>query len=106
VLQPRDGGVERGLASEVQLAQELQRVAQVLAGCFLGWIPLVATAALHRAAPVRSPPPIHHVTPLDRRGHCAHGLPSREHSAVDTVSAVRQEAGGGQGAHDGMNLAL
>jgi len=104
VLQPRDGGVERGLAPEVQLAQELQRVPKMLARCFLRRIPLVATAALQCAAPVGSPTPIHYVPPLDRHG--ADGLPARERPAVDTVSAVREEAGGRQGAHGGMNVAL
>jgi len=107
VLQPRHGGVERRFANEGQLAQELQRVSKMLAGRFHGGISLLFPApTLERAPTVRSPPPVDHVAPLDRGGHCAHGLPSRERSTVDTVSAVRQEAGGGQGAHGGINLAL
>lgn len=97
MLQPRDGGVERRLADEMQLAQELQRVSQVLAGRFEGGVPLWPTPALERAAPVRSPPPIDHMAALDR--HRGHGLPARERPPVDAVSAVGEKTSGGHGAH-------
>jgi len=87
VLQPRHGGVERRLANEGQLAQELQRVSKMLAGRFHGGISLLLPApTLERAPPVRSPPPVDHAASLDRHG--GNGLPARQSPPVDTVSAV------------------
>src|SRR5438552_13217669 len=104
VLQPRHGGVERRLANEGQLAQELQRVSEMLAGRFHGGIPLLLPApTLERAPPVRSPPRVDHPTPFD--GHGGHRLPTRESPPVDAVSAVREETSGGHGANGRMNVA-
>ena len=81
----------------MQLAQELERVSQVLAGRLQGGISLMAAATLEGAAPVGAPSTVHQVTTFDRND--VHRLPARQRPPVDAVTAVGEETGCGRGAH-------
>ena len=99
--QPSHDGVEYRLVLELQMAEQLQCIPQVLAGCFEGGIALRPAAALQRAAPLRTMPAVHYGAALTRQAR--DGEAPRHGTPVHAVAAVGKHA---CGRHDAGNVAL
>ena len=106
--QPRHGGVECRLALELQIAEQLQCISQVLAGCFEGGIARGATAALQRAASLGAIPAVHYGAALARQARYGeaprHGTPVHAAAAIGKHPCGRQDAG--NVAHAGGSIQL
>ncbi len=77
------------------MGEQLQRVPQMLAGGFERGMPVGVTAALERAASVRSTAPVDDAAPLGCRTR-HEGAPRRA-TSVHTAAAIREQARGRHG---------
>jgi hypothetical protein len=91
--QSDQGGVELRLADEMDLGQELEGIADVLARGFERPGPQRAATALQSAASFGARAPVHHAAPLGRR--TTNRLPPPGGASVQAAAAVGKEAGGG-----------
>jgi hypothetical protein len=86
------GGLERRLAYDVQLLEQLERIADMLAGRLDGGVSLRPAAAFQRAAPLCAAPAIYYAAAL--LGATRHVAPTGHGAPVDAVSAVGEQTGG------------
>ncbi|HEX4628084.1 MAG TPA: hypothetical protein VH137_04770 [Gemmatimonadales bacterium] len=86
------GGLERGLANGAHLPEQLERIADVLAGRLEGGASHRPAPAFQRAAPLRAAPAIHHAAAFLEKAR--HGAAAGHVAPVDAVSTVGKQAGG------------